>query len=87
MADSKTGSQRQGHKSANVLDDETQVKRERMFLLTFFLGGVALVAGMFWIADGLSDNFKVNTTTFIVFAVAGGLSAINAILSKVLIKD
>lgn len=82
MADS----QRQGHKPVEVLDDKALQQKERMFLVTFFLGGVALVAGMFWIADGLSDNFKVNTATFIVMVVTGGLSLTSAVLSRVLIK-
>lgn len=83
MAESK----RQGHKPVTTHDERVQVQKERWFLVTFLLGGIALVAGMLWIADGLSDNFKVNTATFIVFATAGGLSGVSAVLSKLLLKE
>ncbi len=83
MADSK----RQGHKSANVLDEETQTKKDRMFLVTFFLGAVALVAGMFWIAGGLSEDFTVTSPTFLTMVIAGGLSVASAVTSKILFRE
>lgn len=67
-----------------VLDDATQTKKDRMFLVTFFLGAVALVAGMFWIAGGLSEDFSLTTPTFLTMAIAGGLSIASAITSKIL---
>lgn len=83
MAESK----RQGHKPSDAQNEALLVKKERMFLVTFLFGGISLVAGMFWIADGLSDNFKVTTAAFIIFAVAAGLSSTSALLSKFLLKE
>jgi len=83
MADSK----RQGHKPSSALNEELLVKKERVFLVTFFLGGVALVAGMFWIADGLSTDFKVTSTNFIILVTAAALSITSALLSKFLLRE
>jgi hypothetical protein len=79
-------SQRRGQVS-DADNELAQTRKERMFLLTFFLGGIALVAGMFWIADGLSENFKATTPTFLVMAIAGGLAAVNAITSRIRFRD
>ena len=83
MADSK----RQGHKTVQVLDDATQTKKDRMFLVTFFLGAVALVAGMFWIANGLSEDFTATSPNFLVMVIAGGLSVASAVTSKILFRE
>lgn len=80
-------SQRKQTTSAPALKTDGQGKKDSLTLIGFLIGGIGLVSGMLWLANGLSDNFSIASTSFILFAVCMGITAAIFIGNKFLLKD
>ncbi len=80
-------SQRKQNSGGSVLPSDRQSIRDTLTLVGFLIGGVGLVSGMLWLADGLSDNFKLATTSFILFAVCMGITTTIFLVNKFAIKS
>lgn len=80
-------SQRKATTSGSALASDGQSKKDLLTLLGFLIGGIGIVSGMLWLADGLSTDFKLTTTSFIVFVVGMAIMTAIFLLNKFVIKD
>lgn len=83
MAESK----RKTTASSPALQSDKQSKKDLLTLFGFLIGGIGLVAGMLWLADGLSTNFKVTSTSFLTFVICMGITAAIFLVNKFAIKE
>ncbi len=79
-------SQRKQTAADAALPSDRQSLKDTLTLVGFLIGGVGLVAGMLWLADGLSDNFKVTSASFLTFVICMSVTTILFLTNRFAIK-
>ncbi|MGB1585528.1 MAG: hypothetical protein ACPHID_00590 [Thermoplasmatota archaeon] len=77
-------SQRKNESAAVVSNEDAQAAHDRNTLLFFLFAGIAVVAGMFWIAGFLSGGNGGNALNppLYVMAVCGAIGAVFYFLTR-----
>lgn len=83
MADS----QRKTTSNTPALQSDGQSLKDTLTLVGFLIGGIGLVSGMLWLADGLSTDFKVASVSFILFVVCMSITAGIFLANKFAVKE